>query len=361
MSQPAVEAIPKTARMAQSVPRRHVGWSRRVPVRLLTIVSVLILFVAGGVWLMTTMPGESFQGPLPELTAGQQSLAAQLERDVRHLSEIIGPRHVGKPDHLDAAARFIQERLIQLGYKASEQTYQVNGVTCRNFAVEIAGAADANAIVLIGAHYDTVPESPGADDNATAVAVLLAMAEQLKTSTPARTIRLVWFVNEEPPHFQTPQMGSYVHAKACRDREDQIVAMLALDGLGYYSDEPGSQHYPPPFDMLYPDRGNFIAFVTRVKDRTLLHQCIGAFRKRATVPSEGGAVPDILPGTAWSDHWSFWQFDYPALMVTDTLPFRNPNYHTPEDTADRLDYERLTLVADGLSAVVRDLANGGRE
>ncbi len=331
-------------------------YSKAAFVRILVLLVLLGILALGGLRFMTSMPGRSHRGPLPALTTQQRQLAAQLERDVRHLSETIGQRHVGMPRSLDAAADFIRDRLIELGYEPTEQTYLLDEVTCRNIAVEIAGAADAESIVLVGAHYDTVPGSPGADDNASAVAALLAMAERLQASSPAKTIRLVWFANEEPPHFQTPDMGSYVYAKACHQRGERIVAMLALDGLGYYSDEPGSQQYPPPFDMIYPDRGNFIAFVTRLRDRPLLRRCVGAFRAHAQFPSEGGAVPAMLPGIAWSDHWAFWQFHYPAIMVTDTLPFRNPHYHAPGDTAGQLAYDRMALVTEGLLAVVHDLA-----
>ncbi len=330
--------------------------TRGAVVRLLLFLAAIAVAGVGGTAYMTRMPGESYRGPLPALTAQQQALAERLEHDVRHLAETIGPRHVGEPESLDAAADFIRRRLVDLGYEPNEQTYRVGEVTCRNIAVDIPGGPDAEAIVLVGAHYDTVPGSPGADDNASAVAVLLALAERLQASEPAKTIRLVWFTNEEPPHFQTPQMGSYVYAKAARERGDRIVAMLALDGLGYYSDAPDSQRYPPPFDMIYPNRGDFIAFVTRLKDRALLHRCVGAFREHAKFPSEAGAVPAFLPGVSWSDHWSFWQFDYPAVMVTNTLPFRNPHYHAAGDTPDRLDYDRMALVADGLLAVIEALA-----
>ena len=343
------------------MPIRFRIFSRAAALRLLVLLAALMVLAAGGIRFMTRMPGESFRGPLPPLTAEQRQLAAQLERDVRHLSETIGERHVDRPESLDAAADFIQDRLTELGYQPHEQTYRLGDVTCRNLVVEIGGSDEAESIVLIGAHYDTVPGSPGADDNASAVAVLLAMAERLQRSAPARTLRLAWFTNEEPPHFQTPDMGSYVYAQACRERGDRIEAMVALDGLGYYSDEPGSQSYPAPFDRLYPDRGDFIAFVTRLRDRRLLRRCIGAFRAHAAFPSEGGAVPAFLPGVSWSDHWAFWQFNYPALLITNTLPFRNPHYHSFTDTPDRLDYDRMALLTEGLLAMVRELTGAGGE
>jgi hypothetical protein len=133
--------------------------------------------------------------------------------------------------------------------------------------------------------------------------------------------------------------------------------MVALDGLGYYSDQPNSQHYPPPFNFFYPTTGDFIGFISRVGDRGLVQRCVGTFRASAKLASQGAAAPGALPGVGWSDHWAFWQCGYPGVLVTDTLPFRNPHYHGGTDTPDTLDYDRMTLLTDGLTAVVADLAD----
>jgi Zn-dependent M28 family amino/carboxypeptidase len=165
----------------------------------------------------------------------------------------------------------------------------------------------------------------------------------------------VLFVNEEPPFFATDGMGSFVHAKRAKERNEKIVAMLSLETMGYYSETKGSQHYPFPFSYLYPDTGNFIGFVGNLKSGALVRKIVRLFREHAEFPSEGIAAPAFIPGIGWSDHWSFWQHGYPALMVTDTAPFRYRHYHTPEDTEDKIDYEKLARVTIGLKAVVEGL------
>jgi Zn-dependent M28 family amino/carboxypeptidase len=163
-------------------------------------------------------------------------------------------------------------------------------------------------------------------------------------------------VNEEPPFFQTAHMGSAVYANAAKARGDRIVAMLSLETMGYYSNEKGSQQYPAPIAMLYPDVGNFIGFVTNVGSARLLLKARRAFKARTAFPLQSAAVPAAIPGVGWSDHWAFWQAGYAAMMVTDTAPFRYPWYHTARDTPDKIDYERLAHVVDGLQAVIEALA-----
>jgi Zn-dependent M28 family amino/carboxypeptidase len=169
-------------------------------------------------------------------------------------------------------------------------------------------------------------------------------------------VRFVAFVNEEPPFYRSEQMGSRVYARRSRERRDHIVAMLSLETIGYYSDEPGSQLYPFPLRFFYPSTGNFLAFVANLGSRGLLREALASFRRNAQFPSEGVAAPAFIPGVDWSDHWSFWQESYPALMVTDTAPYRYPHYHTLQDTPDKLDYERLARVVMGLHGMLRDLA-----
>jgi hypothetical protein len=147
-------------------------------------------------------------------------------------------------------------------------------------------------------------------------------------------------------------MGSVRYARRCRQRDEQIVAMLSLETIGYYSDAPGSQQYPFPFGLLYPSEGNFIGFVGNVSSGDLVRTAIGAFRQHARFPSEGAAVPASIQGVGWSDHWSFWQVGYPGIMVTDTAPFRYPHYHRREDTPDKVDYARMARVVAGLEHVV---------
>ena len=174
-------------------------------------------------------------------------------------------------------------------------------------------------------------------------------------------MRFVLFVNEESPYFQTEAMGSLVYARECRQRGDNIVAMFSLETIGYYSDRPGSQQYPWPLSAVYPSTGNFIAFVGNIASDHLVKQVVESFRRHAQFPSEGGALPGVIPGVGWSDHWSFWQAGYPALMVTDTAPFRYAHYHSAEDAPDKLDYESTARVVVGLDTVLDEMANSQPE
>ena len=305
---------------------------------------------------MIRMPGESYRGDLPPLTGEQAALSAELRQYVEALAGRIGERNLRQYRNLVDAAETIEQALADCGYAVERQEYDVEGRTCVNLAAEIPGADRREEIVVVGGHYDSVLFCPGANDNGTGVAATLALARALSDFRPSRTLRFLCFVNEEPPFFQTANMGSRVYAKRCRQRGENITAMICLETIGYYSDEKGSQHYPPPLGLLYPSTGDFIAFVGNYGSRVLVRQVVGSFRRQAEFPSEGGAVPGVLPGIGWSDHWSFWKEGYPALMVTDTAPFRYPHYHQPTDTPDKIDYERTARVVSGVQAVVRELA-----
>ena len=320
--------------------------------RILLLLAVLICPVA----YMVSVPGRSFCGVLQPPTPNETQLANRLRAHVSKLAVEIGPRCVTHPRGLAQSVDYIAAQFAAMGYTCRTQTFEVFGVPCHNLDVEIPGGALRDEIVVIGAHYDTCLDTPGANDNGSGVAVLLELTRMLVGAKPARTLRLVAFVNEEPPYFQTEQMGSLVYARACKARSEKVTAMLALETLGFYSDEEGSQLYPRPFDRLYPSRGNFIGFIGDLGSRSLVRKCIGSFRKHAQFPSEGGAIPGSVPGVGWSDHWSFWKVGYPAIMVTDTAPFRYPHYHEPTDTPDKLDYARLARVTAGLKAVIEDLS-----
>ncbi len=329
-------------------------------------VFVIALTIAIG-WCgqtMIRMPGKSFRGPLPELTGEQAALADAMRSDIEAMAGDIGPRAVVLPGTLDQSAAFLRGRLEDAGYEVTEVSFDVANVTCSNLVVELPGASAPDEIVVVGAHYDSVVgyhlQCPGANDNGSGVAGTLALAEMFADKPCRRTIRFVCFVNEEPPYFQTADMGSWVYAKHCHEQGDNVVAMVTLETIGCYSDEKGSQSYPFPLSVAYPSTGNFIAFVGNYSSRKLVREAIASFRNHADFPSQGGAVPGFLPGVGWSDHWAFWQEGYPAIMITDTAPYRYPHYHKNSDTADKIDYERMARVVDGMQHVIVDLA-GGRE
>ncbi len=313
--------------------------------------------IAGMAWMISGMPGKSYKGALPSLTAAQQELRDELRRDVGKLADDIGERNVYTRGSLDEAVDWIESEFKHAGYAVERQTFEVMRTPCHNLIVELAGKKRADEILVVGAHYDTVPDCPGANDNGSAVAALLALARRLAQEPHARTLRFVAFANEEPPFFWTDEMGSLIYARRCRERDENIIGMIALETMGYYSDERGSQAYPPPFSLLYPSTGDFIAFVGNMKSRPFIRTVVGAFRRHAQFPSQGAAIPGIVPQAGWSDHWSFWQAGYPGLMVTDTAPFRYPHYHMPEDTSDKIDYDRLARVVAGMEDVIRELVN----
>jgi Zn-dependent M28 family amino/carboxypeptidase len=289
-------------------------------------------------------------------TANVPDLAAALERHVNVLAGDIGERNVFRPDALRAAADYIVQQWTRCGCAVKRQDYQVRGVPCANIEVALSGCAPADEIIVLGAHYDTVRNSPGADDNASGVAALLEIACMLQALSPRYTVRCVAFVNEEAPFFFHGDMGSLRYARAARLRGDRIRLMLSLEMLGYYQDEPGTQKYPPLLRYFHPARGNFIGFVSNLRSARRLKWFVDAFQASSNFPLEAAALPWWVPGVASSDHSSFWRQGYPAVMVTDTAYLRNPHYHTAHDIPMTLDYGRMAAVTRGLAASVASLA-----
>ncbi len=314
----------------------------------------------GAWWWMLWTPGRASVGPLQPLNATELELEGQLRRDVEFLAGDIGERNIpGKSKQLEAAAAFIDRSLQAVGYRPRSQVYNLGGTACRNIEAEIRGVEHPGEVVIVGAHYDSVTDSPGADDNASGVATMLALARSFAGRRLARTVRFVGFANEEPPYFGHAEMGSLVYAKRCQQAGDRVVAMLSIESVGFYSNSPLSQHYPAGLGFFYPSTGNFVAFVGNIRSRPLLHKTLTAFRNAGSLPSSGAALPNAIPGVGWSDHWSFWQQGFPGLEITDTALYRNPYYHTPEDTPDRLDYRRMARFAWAMQAVLEQLASLG--
>lgn len=327
---------------------------KQLPFLLLRCVVLTGLVTFGGCFMMS-MPGKSHKGLLPPLTNEEQELSLRLRGHVNMLAGTIGERNTLHYRQLQLSAEYIANCFRELGYTVREESYLANEKQVINVEAGLKGVRQPEEIVVIGAHYDSPPESPGANDNASGVAALLELARQFKETKPGRTIRFVAFANEEPPFFRTEQMGSRVSAANARKRGEKIVAMLALETIGYYAEKAGSQQYPPPFNYFYPDSGNFIAFVGNLASRSLLRDSIRTFRETAVFPSEGLAAPAFIKGVGWSDQWAFWQEGYPGIMITDTAPFRYPHYHEITDTPDKLDYERMTRVVAGVGRVVEGL------
>ena len=307
---------------------------------------------------MIHMPGDSFTGTFAPLDEAQRHTRDRLRA---HVAVIGSEEHnVWKPQALAAVEQYIHVQLEQLDFAPRRQGYDTPYGRVHNIEVTL-GPKESRQVVVIGAHYDSAQGTPGADDNASAVAALIEIARLLKavkdTAWPASapTLKCVFFVNEEMPFFGSPQMGSLVYAVDAKQHGWNILAMYSLEMLGYYRDEPGSQRYPWPFGLAYPDRGNFLAFVGDLGARNLVRRSAGAFRAVAQFPSEGVAAPRLVPGLDWSDHWAFREQGWPAIMITDTSFYRNPHYHTAHDVPDTLDYDRLSRVVHGLRGMLQRL------
>jgi Zn-dependent M28 family amino/carboxypeptidase len=326
---------------------------------LLAILVILAILATGygALHYMTAVPGTTYRGALPPPTTEETELAVLLDR---HIATIGAREHnLAYPDELEKVARYIEATLASIGYAVGRQEFLAEGKPVRNIdaTIEPAGTSDPEVIV-VGAHYDSVRGSPGANDNGSGVAAVLELARLLRdlAAVSRKRVRFALFVNEEPPYFGTEAMGSLNYARALAQRRERVVAMYSLETIGFYSSEPGSQAYPAPFGLVFPDRGDFVAFVGLLGSRPLLRATVRSFRSHTAFPTIGGVAPGFIPGIAWSDHWAFAAHGFPAVMVTDTAPFRYPHYHRPSDTPDKVDAEKLARVVKGMERVVRDLA-----
>jgi Zn-dependent M28 family amino/carboxypeptidase len=288
------------------------------------------------------------------------SLAARLRKHVEVLALEIGDRHVSQGTAmLNRTAEYIRHNFESYGYTVSELQYGDGAQQFRNICVELPGRTRAGEIIVMGAHYDTVAGSPGADDNSSGIAALLELAHLLKDAPLARTVRLIAFPNEEHPLGTTEMSGSVVSARESRIQNENIIGMFSLEMLGYYSREPRTQHFPKYVPPIFPDAANFIAFVSNITSRNFLRKSLLHFRRQQLFPSEGLAVPELLvPSIARSDNRSYWRAGFHAVMITDTAEFRNPHYHAGSDLPDTLDYPSYARVVMALNGMLKGLANG---
>lgn len=291
-------------------------------------------------------------------TEADPDLVRELTADVAMLGERIGERNTKRYEQLVAARDHIIAAFTAAGLPIERQDYQADGRLCSNVIATVAGRDPTAPPWVVGAHYDSVRGSPGANDNGTGVAAVLALARRLKAGAQAAPIRLVAFVNEEPPFFQTAAMGSMVYAAALAAQGERVAGMISLETIGCFSDEEGSQRFPhPSLGALYPSTGNFVAIVGNQANQELVQRLRAAFDAAACgMPSQPFAGPEALPGVGWSDHWAFWQHGYPAVMITDTAPFRDDHYHTAGDTPAHVDQARLAQVVTGTLSALRALA-----
>lgn len=282
------------------------------------------------------------------------TVASRGRRIVGTLSVDYPSRHGSSPDVLLASADFIAKELSDLGYAVDSQYYDSHGVKVRNLVIEKKGRDFNQPSVVLGAHYDTVAGTPGADDNATGIAGLIELARQLKDYSSNHTIRMVAFPHEEPPYFYTHLMGSRQYARHLKEKRENVLVMLSLEMLGY-AGEGYKQLYPAPLMRLigrYPKYGDFIALVGNMRSLTMMSVVRRAMREGCKIGVETLSAPGFIPPLFLSDHSSFWKAGYPALMVTDTAFLRNPHYHKESDTVETLNFDFFAEVVDGIYAAV---------
>lgn len=287
-------------------------------------------------------------------------LAQRLHRHVDRLAGLIGPRHLGRPSTIEATIGLIETEFSQSGYTIERQVYRITGQEAMNLIVETPGESRPEEIIVLGAHYDTIPCTPGADDNASAVAVLLEVARLMRPWRPQRTVRFVAFACEEMPYFHTSEMGSQVYARRCRERDERIVGMLCLEMVGYFTSQLGIQKLPPGIPnwlrWAFPKRGDFLAAVGNLRSIGLLRRFRRGFKRATKFPLFPIALPERIQDIRRSDNASFWDQGYPALMLTDTSYLRNPHYHEPTDRPETLDYQSMASVAQGVFGGMLNLA-----
>ena len=276
-------------------------------------------------------------------------LKSRLYQIVKVLSHDIGTRSYTEITKLNTTIEFIEAELTKYGCSVQRQSFSADRKTYYNLFTKIRGTKRPDQMFVIGAHYDTVSDTPGADDNASGIAGIIELSRLLKKKPASQTVCLAAFCLEEPPFFRSKLMGSYIFAKHLKERKTDVSGMISLEMIGYFSDIDSSQFYPLPFfRFVYPNKGNYIAFVGNIGSRPFTKQFKQTFKKVCPLRVESLNTVSLVPGIDFSDHLSFWRFNYPAFMITDTAFYRNPYYHTPGDTVDTLNYEEMAKLVLGI-------------
>ena len=299
-----------------------------------------------------TMPSET-------MPSEEANIERNLRLHVDRLAGLIGPRAFSRAGSIEATLGYLRGQWNAMEWDIESETYDAIGHEATNLVIEKSGTSLPDQIVLLGAHYDTVSGTPGADDNASAVAVMLEVSRLLRHHASRRTARYVAFACEEPPYFHHDAMGSQQHARAARERNESIVGMLCLEMVGYFRDGKGSQRVPETIPRwlhwAFPNRGNFLAAVGNLASSRLCWKFRRGFKRGTRLPLFSIALPEHIREIRLSDNSSFWDQKYPALMLTDTSFLRNPNYHMETDTPETLDYSRMTQVTLGVAAAMKKL------
>lgn len=320
-----------------------------------------MLWVAGGVAFLLVAAWWSLTQPMVFAATPRAPVAEvdpkTLEAHVRKLAVELYPRDFLHRENLDAAAAWVKAEFEAAGARTSEQEFAVDEGRYRN-VLGVFGPEDGPRVV-VGAHYDTAGEQPGADDNASGVAGLVELAHALGKTQGLlkKRVELVAWTLEEPPHFRTKSMGSWVHADSLKKAGVDVHAMISLEMLAFFSDEPGSQSFPTVcLKPFYPDRGNFIAVIGLMGKGSLTRKIKGAMKGASDLPVKSMNGLRAIPGVDFSDQLNYWDRGYRGVMITDSAFYRNPNYHEVTDTPETLDYVRFAKVVQGIHQAVLALA-----
>lgn len=313
---------------------------------LIILVAVLLILLKS-----TTFGWRFWNKPFKDSCLVNTPLAKSLKQHVYQLSHKIGDRNLFNYENLTQAARYVTETFESFGYNVEFQEFNVLNKKVNNIIASKKGINMPEEIIIVGAHYDTC-FNPGADDNASAVAGLLELANLMSDRQTDCSIKFIAFVNEEPPFFKTEEMGSRVYARKSKKEEKKVRAVIILEMIGYYSERPYSQRYPLMLGLFFPNKANFIAAVGNPFSRGLVRRVTTSFKNKTKFPMESVVIPSFIPGVDFSDHWSFWEEGYPAVMITDTAFYRNPYYHSSKDTYEKLDYDNMAELVNGLSGVL---------
>lgn len=280
-----------------------------------------------------------------------------LKQHVINLTDKIGERHIRKQQALHKAADYISQQWTMMGYEVERQPFTAKGVKCENLEVTKTGKDNPDEIILICAHYDTAKDCPGANDNASGIAAMLEIARHFSHTNPGCSLRFVALANEKPPFYGTEKSGSWVYAHRASNNGDEIRVAIILESLGYYSNSNQSQLYPPLMSMFHPAQGNFLAMASNLGSMAAMRRFAKCFKKHSRFRFETMVMQNLLPWVKWSDSSPFWLNSYHAFMISDTAPYRYPFYNSSRDTAEKLDYQCLTFVTDGLKRAVEEYAN----
>ncbi|WP_254592214.1 M28 family peptidase [Acinetobacter bouvetii] len=282
-----------------------------------------------------------------ETPAGTDNLKVYLEQIIGEQ----GYRNYKNVQELQRVSAWIKEQMRLFGIPCQYQNYSVNSLAYRNVVCTLtAGHAEK---VIVGAHYDVYGKFQGADDNASGVAGVIETARILsqQKSQLAHNVEFVFYTLAEPPFFKSEQMGSYVHAKSIEAQKDQIQGVYILEMIGFF-DENLVQQYPVGLKWVYPQHGNFIAAVSNLQSYNLSAKYCEAMRELDELECQRLVAPSFISGMEFSDHLNYWNLGIPAMMITDTGPFRNKHYHTATDTLKTLNLNKMAYVVDGLVKIL---------